>query len=321
MTQPVSSGWGGVCLNGLQDAVAPDAAQPNAAPPPPPPPPAPPAPSAASIAAMRVATAEASRDTAVQQALDAFYSRMSGMEVQINRQTVTVAVPFAMSGRAHGAATAFQGGRGRLQDILAATQALLQSKANGRNAPATGADVRQIMFANGIGVDCAGYVWQAAIAAKLLTYDGQITGENLAVPSLVRRGFQRVSDFTTARPGDIFVLGPRLDGSEDIGHRAIVYSKSVAPPSEVPPQIASRLGAPLGTVHVFQVDSSWGAGGDAQSGGVRRQTWWYGESTGQWAWQLAIPSSPRPYRVGDGPYGHVFGTVQTGLYRQPRRTP
>jgi hypothetical protein len=308
MTQPVSGGWNLVCLDGSNENPLEPIASPAAPPPPPPPPP----PAAASIAAARAAALAAGGDRQVQQALDGFFHQMSALTVAVDGQNIVASVPFRMAPPG-GASNAVEAGRGTLVQIRVATEKLI-SGGDPSERPRDGAGLRQFMFLHSIGIDCAGYVRQAAIAAHLLPGDGMITNDDLSGQSLRARGFALLPDCRTARPGDIFVLGPRLDGSEDIGHRAIVYSHGVSPPSEVPPQVAAQLGSPAGAVHVFQVDSSWGASHTAQNGGVRRETWWYGESTGQWAWQPPVPGA-RSYSVAAGPYGHVFGTSSYGLFR------
>jgi len=238
---------------------------------------------------------------------------MSGLTFTFAGQSISVSVPFRMAPPG-GAATLVQEGRGTPAQIRAATRELL-----GANSPHDSASLRQLMFDHAIGIDCAGYVRQAAIAARLLPDDANIANDSLSAASLQARGFALVADCRAARPGDIFVLGPRMDGSEPgIQHRAIVYLHTVVPPEAIPPELASKLGSPGGAVHRFQVDSSWGAGGRAESGGVRRETWWYGEATGQWAWQPPVPQASS-YSSAAGPYGHAFGTNIFGLFRARSR--
>jgi hypothetical protein len=294
--------------------------------------------------------------------LNAFFERMTSLSITLQQQTISVAVPFHMSRvsppqpegarpphdvrptvrpppdaqtAARNAIVALVRpsilpdatltnvvvGRGSLSEIQLVTETILKA---GRVSPfpTDAAGVRSMMFRLGIGIDCAGYVRQAAMLAGLLSPSSPgtpaIANDNLS--NLPSRGFRLVTDYQTVRVGDIFVLGPKVGQTADsIGHRAIVSSEHVTAPSDLPSQLASQLGASTGLIHVLEVDSSWGAGGIPQNGGVRRQTWWYAESTGKWAWQFPVEPSPQPYQATDTPYGHVFGTGGFGLYRAPGR--
>jgi hypothetical protein len=338
----------------LEDGPAEPTTPPAGGPPPPPPPSS--SSSAVSVAAARAAAAQDQNEVNVVTALANLYKSMTALSFVLGGQEVQVAVPFHMNpvpptvpppraGRANDAgervlqgdardranviATLVQpkvlvsetvslvvAGRGAPAQIQLVTQALLDA-GKFSPAPTDAAGVRSMMFRLGIGVDCAGYVMQAAVTAHLLppySNTRSILDDNLS--NLPSRGFHRVNDYGTARPGDIFVLGPQGgQTSNTIGHRAIVFSQHVAVPAEVPSTIAAQLGASAGPIHVFQVDSSWGAGGVPQNGGVRRQTWLYGESTGKWAWQPPMEPSPQPYKVTNTPYEHAFGTGGFGLYR------
>jgi len=308
--EPVSGAWRSVWLEGSNQEPHEPAATVAASPPVPPPLASP---GGGTVAAARAGALAANRDREVQQALDGFFREMSAMTVTVAGRAVAVSVPFRMAPPG-GAADLVAEGRGTPAQIRAAAERLV-----GTDGPLDSAGLRELMFDHSIGIDCAAYVRQAAIAAHLLPEDGNVANDDLSAPSLRARGFALVPDCRTARPGDIFVLGPRLDGSDQgIQHRAIVYSHQVLPPDQVPSEVASRLGSPAGAVHVFQVDSSWGAGHQAQNGGVRRETWWYGESTGTWAWQPPAPGA-WSYGVASGPYGHVFGTSLFGLFRAQRR--
>lgn len=326
-------------MDGLEDGPAEPTTPPAGGAPPPPPPPSSSS-SAVSVAAARAAAAQDKNEVNVVTAMANLYKSMTTLSFVLGGQEVQVAVPFRMNhppsvpNNAHDRANAIAklvqpnvlvsetvslvvAGRGAPAQIQSVTQALLDA-GKVSPAPTDAAGVRRMMFRLGIGVDCAGYVMQAAVSAHLLPpYSPNarsILDDNLS--NLPSRGFQRVNDYGTARPGDIFVLGPQVgQTSSDIGHRAIVFSQHVAAPTEVPSAIAAQLGANTGPIHVFQVDSSWGAGGVAQNGGVRRQTWLYGESTGKWAWQLPIGPPPPSYNVTNTPYGHAFGTGGFGLYR------
>jgi len=339
-------------MDGLEDGpVEPTTPSAGGAPPPPPPPSS--SSSAVSVAAARAAAARGAPDVEIGKKLDVFFSQMTSLSITIQQQSVSVAVPFHMSPPqsagirstdrtprnapreaqkdARDAIVALVRptilpdatltnvvvGRGSPSEIIMVTEAILKA-GNVSLAPTDAAGVRSMMFGLGIGIDCAGYVRQAAILAGLLSPSSRGTptiGDD-DLSNLPSRGFHLVVDYRTARVGDIFVLGPRVGQTSDaIGHRAIVSSQHVAVPGEVPSQLAAQLGATTGPIHVFQVDSSWGAGGVAANGGVRRQTWLYAESTGKWAWQPPVEPPPQSYKVTETPYGHVFGTGGFGLYR------
>ena len=63
---------------------------------------------------------------------------------------------------------------------------------------------------------------------------------------------------------------------------------------------------------MFAVDSSFGCGvglggeGDPQLGGVRRETWWYSEKTGQWGWAPEEPPANDVVFISATPMGHPF---------------
>jgi hypothetical protein len=65
------------------------------------------------------------------------------------------------------------------------------------------------------------------------------------------------------------------------------------------------------------VDSSWGGGGRAESGGVQRETLLYSGRTGQWAWfapaSQAYPDQPPAFTLTTGPYDHPL----EGFFRAP----
>jgi hypothetical protein len=265
------------------------------------------------VAAARTAAAAAQRDGNVQAALQAFLVQATTLTVSVRGHPVTVSIPFQMVHPDEVAPTLVQAGRGTLTQIRQLTEKLLQDPKFDSNFPRDSVGLRAKMFELHIGLDCAGYVRRAAVAAGVMSDDGRIAFDDLNPESMNRHGFALVAGYEQARPGDIFVLAGRPDGT-GIGHRAIVYSRHVATADEVPADVAAKLGAAAGPVHVFEVDSSWGAYQQAQLGGVRRETWWYGTATQQWAWESSVPGKPGR-SVGVGPYGHYVGTNGYGLYR------
>ena len=97
----------------------------------------------------------------------------------------------------------------------------------------------------------------------------------------------------------------KLSGEGGIGHKVVVYSHEMfgrgedvqpRPPKEF------RTGGP---VHIFHMDSSWGANGEPTRGGVDRRVWLYNESTGQWASQKDDGS----LWLTNRPYGHNVANV------------
>lgn len=187
-------------------------------------------------------------------------------------------------------------GQGKPEDLVKITQALIDA---GKLPAAPPGDasvrVRQMQWEWGIGVDCAGYTYQAAAAASGAS--AQALG--LKAPGYENfRGLDGNSHFkkidpTLARPGDIMTLDPQPP--ETVGHNVIVRSHSMK-----------------GTVHTFEVDSSWGAGADgAEYGGFRRDTWSYDESTRLWTWTNNHVSPPMSESSFVGPAGDAFH----GCYR------
>jgi len=269
------------------------------------------------------------RDVAAQQKLDAFRESMTGTYRTPDGKELRVATPFKMTGGyinqkeylaandhqhlrerdavaavAHlppGAYGRILCGRGTPGEIHAFTQALLDAQPPGTIG--TAADLRQLMFDNGIGVDCAGYVQQA-----YLSVTGQTRGQarlagivDESLSNLASKGFVNVSAVGDLRPGDIVALG--APPGESVGHRTIVYDQHVATAPEMRALLASGQRAQVdfalgGPVRLLQVDSSWGCGvlddarhvvvGQASAGGVLRETWLYNDTTQQWAsWDKA----------------------------------
>jgi hypothetical protein len=176
-------------------------------------------------------------------------------------------------------------GRGSPEQLRRVTQALIDAGRLPAGPPSTLSDrIRQMQWDHGIGLDCAGYVYGAFIAtrhATPATY-GLKAVENENFTGLAQnRHFRRV-DPTEARPGDIFTLTAR-----PVGHNAIVYSHEIVQDPRRREALYARFGTrpaenfmkSEGRVHVFEVDSSWGAEDGQPFGGVRRETWFYAEGS------------------------------------------
>jgi hypothetical protein len=218
-------------------------------------------------------------------------------------------------------------GRGTPEQIRALTQALLDEGHFPSDDGPLAVRVRQMMFAYGIGIDCAGHVQQAYLTASGLdrrqAHFGSLGTEDLS--NLGSRGYRRIGDLADVRPGDLFVLGPRPRSAEEphpAGHRAIVYDQRIATAADIgeliqTPEAASFV---VGTIRVFDVDSSWGCHGNPLVGGVRRERWWHNETRDQWAWMAQGDGThPRPFFVTPTPYDHAFNPPDNGVFR--RSTP
>jgi hypothetical protein len=209
-------------------------------------------------------------------------------------------------------------GRGSPASIHALTQALID---DGRMPPDRDGSVlpesriRAMMFDCGIGIDCAGYVQQAYLRAMSVSASaaGWQARVNEDLSNLAARGFTRIGDVARVRPGDIVVLGPPpaepgLPGEP--GHRAIVYEQHIATDGELAAlhlsNAASRAFASTPPIRMFSVDSSWGCNGNPQFGGVRRESWWYCESTRQWGWFEQGEEATRSFRTASTPMAHPF---------------
>jgi hypothetical protein len=170
--------------------------------------------------------------------------------------------------------------------------------------------VRQMMFSFGVGVDCAGYVQQAFLAAHAVTRSAVGLRppllENLS--GLDQRGYVRVA-LSDVRTGDLFILRPPSPTS--VGHTAIVrdaYPTTGAEFDKLQRTVGlSSAQAASGRWTTFVVDSSWGSGGIAQYGGVARRQWWHDTVSDKW-----LSSGDRgSITVSTKPYGHTI----EGIFR------
>jgi len=215
-----------------------------------------------------------------------------------------------------------QTGRGGARSLVKLTQALIDDGQlpNGSLAPLADR-IHDLQWRFGIGLDCAGYVHQAVSSvcgdpAKLGLRDPAM--ENFT--GLPRNAhFTRVLA-TAAGAGDVMVLAGTGE-KDDPGHNVLVRSR--APMSETLENLADRWvgaavflrGAGLGplksSVHVFEVDSSFGAGatGDPH-GGVRRDVLLYDSESKLWC--TCRDTNPPRMTISDVPYGeHAL----TGIFR------
>jgi hypothetical protein len=218
--------------------------------------------------------------------------------------------------------SAIESGRGTPDQIRTLTQALIDMSGHPEGGgPWTPLKIRALMLECGVGIDCAGFTQQAYLAARGQTRAqagfGPLANESLS--HLGQRGFTRVSGIESVRSGDIMALGPR--GPNEYGHRGIVYETHQATSNELTQLYLSGVDAQdfakTIPIYVLEVDSSWGASGRADYGGVQRQTLLYSGLTGQWA--RLVPASlaepdPKPvFALTTGPYNHPL----EGFYRAP----
>lgn len=265
------------------------------------------------------------RDTVIQQRLDAFKESATPKFHTKDGQEVSVAIPFRMRpreslmaqrddasqpfirqeriaranvavlkdlaasvgvrGRAFNELTS---GRGTPENIRRVTQALIDAN---QLPPGTKDDadarIRTMMCNYGVGLDCAGYVQQAFLASR-----GVSRAEVGFQPpvledlgSLAKHGFRDVTP-SGARAGDLFILKPPGEGQ--VGHTAIVRDVRSATPEEA--QVLSTLKKEWGhpdaaAIQRLELDSSWGNSADPQLGGVQRQFFWHDTVSGQWMHQ------------------------------------
>jgi hypothetical protein len=301
-------------------------------------------------AATRAASAQGreARDIAVQQGLDSFLSAMAG-SYRVGNVETSVATPFRMSNPYPGQAKALAGAWPALRDAAASARppvTTLDAIESGRGTPedihrltqslidrgcllkdpylSVGRQIRIMMFEFGIGIDCAGYVQQAYLRSTGVSRKdaGFASPLNESLSGLAGRGYVRITDPSRMRPGDLVVLGPRVRGAT--GHRAIVYDQRPATDADLAklrtlkpagPSLASPRG-----ILVVEVDSSWGCDGNLLAGGVRRETWWYSQTTGLWGWHEQAPTEARDLYAGPTPVDHPFDGPY-GIFRGPEGKP
>lgn len=252
-----------------------------------------------------LATDEAGRDAAIQRKLDAVRDAFSGPYVVAGTtvsarpmfRMTTHEVPPAMAqavdklGARAGVRAPFESrvGQGRPQDLVKITQALID---DGR-LPAGPGDlatrIRRMQWDHGIGVDCAGYSKQALAACSARAPKMRAAGsESFRDVDGGRDGSFAKLRLEKARPGDLITLDSSEPGGW--GHNVVVYSHVTADAAKKATlcglahdaSLAEFLSSP-GPHHVFEVDSSWGAGTEgAECGGYRRDTWLYDASTKTW---------------------------------------
>ncbi len=211
------------------------------------------------------------------------------------------------------------------RELVAVTQVLIDAGKLPSGPGDVQTRIKDMQWTWGIGIDCTDYVLSAAMkVADKSRSEVTFNVGGTVVPSPGTDYFQnpetnphlaRVTA-ASAKPGDVF----RLDApAGEVGHRAVVYSNTECDATKCG-QLAGKYGASAsaflqgGPVHAIEVDASWGAGEfGAAWGGVRRDTWFYNESSHAWAQlnQRADSGEPKFEVTSKGPAGEVLH----GVYR------
>jgi hypothetical protein len=270
---------------------------------------------------------------------------MSQDDPEVSRSMIRSALGPKVAGPLGGAIGRVCYGRGSPGDVQKVTQALIDAgQLPDRGGPIkTDQDrVRELMWHFGIGMDCAGYVSQAAPLAAGKSAAGlgtaNVTDPSQLFGALTLKGNPKWAPVPQtpggpldAQPGDVIQLNSR---DEPVGHFVVVYDHSVLDAAGEKALLGQSKGDPGladfmsggGKIDSYQVDSSWGAGGDWSfaGGGVNRQTWLYNETTQQWGifnqdqGRIDAPGTPyngdpapADFTPTDGPYDHDLG----GVYR------
>jgi hypothetical protein len=279
------------------------------------------------------------------QRLDAFQA-LANPTFHTAEGDVTVAIPFRMNREYYGhgmvvagnasalaaagrrvgltdeAVALVKAGRATPLQVALLAQGLIDEgrlPVGGQGTPGLAQRVRVMMFDHGVGLDCAGYVQQALLAARGVTRASvglrPPLMENLG--GLAQRGYARVS-VEEARSGDLLILqapAPSANDPHPVGHTAIV--RDARPTTGGERDWLTRAGqisgaaAANGRWTTIVVDSSWGSGGSAARGGVDRRTLWHETVSDQWVWtedRSVVESGPLPY-------AHALD----GIYRAPGR--
>jgi hypothetical protein len=279
------------------------------------------------------ASTPAAKATRAQAALDAHMDAYSG-PYTVEGRAVLAPAQFRMAGgfnqkaanehasalaaicaKAHVDATSSLGGYPTPSQLTKVTQALIDAGKLQSGPEDVATRIKAMQWSWGIGVDCTDYALGAATKASGIKPPGAQMGTDY-FQNPANKPFLRSVKLADVRPGDVFSLAS--PDPKEAGHRAVVYSASVCAPeraallSRTYPDAQRYLAG--GPVRMFEVDSSWGAGRfGSPSGGVRRDTWLYNESTQTWA-ELRPAfdpsrSSPIFNVTTDGPHGEILQSI------------
>lgn len=222
------------------------------------------------------------------------------------------------------AASAAGMGRATPEQLKLVTQALIDA---GKLPPASGdhtsdsARVRKLQWDFGLGTDCAGYVAQAASngAGRDLGLGGVNRNGDSLQQSLSSEQFTRIPQQPgkpiRARAGDIIRLTDPDPG--EAGHWVSVYDHTTMNAEKVAKLHDAKNqfwqgSAQNAEVHVYTLDSSWGAGGDWKArnnqhevGGVDRRKWVYNAQNDRWGTYDDRSKNPTIEYSEVGPYNHL----------------
>lgn len=216
----------------------------------------------------------------------------------------------AIHGVAYGRATADQ--------IKMVTQALIRSgqfEVSRKMHPglSDSETIRMMQWDNGVGIDCAGYVQQAFMGVHGGGRDNfgfKPFGEENLISLKGNPHFSKVNA-EEVKPGDLIILDAPQKG--DVGHTVLVRDHHVASAAERKGfNDAQGFAKSTDTIHVYQVDASFGAGEDGRlDGGLQRKTWVFNETTQKWG-----EMNPNPKGGFDivpssrtGPYDHPMNGI------------
>ncbi len=216
-------------------------------------------------------------------------------------------------GMTDGEVTFIKGGRATPGQVQRLTQGLIDAGRlpSPEGGGALDARIRQMMFDHGIGMDCAGYVRQAFVAAHPGASSAHWRAPaNEDLSGLASRGFIRLR-MSDAQSGDLIVLRP--PNAREYGHTLVVRDARPATSADIDrlkehhPPASVLMISQSPRLRVFELDSSWGCGGNAAVGGAQRMTWYEDEVSGQWV----SPALDNGYVVEPLLYGHEVD----GVYR------
>jgi hypothetical protein len=176
--------------------------------------------------------------------------------------------------------------------------------------------VKLLQWSTGVGVDCAGYVQQEFLAehgGSPATYGFQSIGEENLSSLKGNRHFTQTTP-ADAEIGDLMILDP--PAGENVGHTVMIQDHHVMTDAERTNYAGiDSFAKPGDKVQVYVVEASFGFGGngDPARGGVQRRTFFYNETTKQWAdirrdWDKA--SVPTVHISStNGPYDHPLNGI------------
>jgi hypothetical protein len=228
-----------------------------------------------------------------------------------------------------------QSGTADPRDIVKLTQALIDAgylRDKGNQSLAD--QIHDLQWRFGVGLDCAGYVYHAvaAVHGSASRLGLQTVGNENFTGLPNNPSWKRVNP-AGVQAGDVMVLAGAGADRGDPGHNLIVRSHCIlSPPGDVvtsrwpaAAEIFSKAAAtdPMSlprTVHMFEVDSSFGARRGDPDGGVRRDVLLWIEGTSTWC--TCTSTDPPRATFNDvarthAPYGEAG---LTGFFR-PRAVP